>query len=472
MIIADALRKSSLYLATFLCSSLIAQAAVLEVTCVDQNGKPISGVKVQSIALGQQKGDQEKSNKQGVAVFKKLSDGYYRVFAHQKGYDPVYLEFIQLQGDGQKSVSLTFEPGDAKELIYFEDKDKLAAAAQALRDGATAMQSGQFDEAETQLKKAIDDNPAEPASYFSLGMLYVQQKKWDEAETQLKKAVELFRMYAAAAGPSNPTVQQQLEQAENEVKFLPMRRLASQIETATKQKDYKKALSYLDELQKLRPNDPRIYYTMAYMLAQTQQLDAAIEKIDKAIELKPDEKDFTDLKTQLVGIQKQREAQKEANALKAKVLEVQQLNKDGKYQEAIDKAKAAMSQVPEDLQAALWAEITNAHIRLEQYPEAVAAYQHDLELNKQPVAPGLYKLGEQFVKKGQQDAASAAFEKVLELDPNYAEAYYQLGMYYFYEKQDKVKAKAMLEKYLTMGKNEDNINNAKNVLVVMEKEKG
>ncbi len=469
MTIAEVWKKSSLYVAVSLCLGLFAQAGVLKVTCEDQSGAAISGVQVHTVALAKQKVEDEKANGQGVATFKDLPDGYYRVFAHEEGYAPTYVEFVELKGNEQKSVTLTFKPGEADQMLYFEDDNKLATAQQALQAGGTALQNQQFDEAEAQLKTAIENNPAEPASYFSLGMLYVQQKKWDQAEPQLKKAEELFKIYQDVQGESNPVIGQQLDKVQNELKFLPIRRLADQIDAASKAKDWDKALGYIDQLQKLQPNDPRIYYTKAYMLAQNRKIDEAITAIDKAIELKPDEQDFEDLKNQLTAIRKQQQARQEANAEKNKVAEVQQLNKDGKYQEAIDRAQQVLPEVSKDLQPILWAEITNAHIRLHQYAEAVDAYQKDLELNEKPVAPGLYALGDQFVHKGQQEAASVVFKKVLELDPNFAEAYYQLGMYYFYEKQDKAQAKQMLEKYLKIGKDEDNINNAKNVLTVMEK---
>jgi tetratricopeptide (TPR) repeat protein len=471
MTIAEVWRKSSLYFSVILCTSVFAQAGSLEVTCVNASGEPVSGIKVYTVALGQKKADDEKTNKEGVAVFKKLDDGYYRVFTHEKGYAPAYDEWVQMSGDQQKSVSLTLKPGEDHPL-YFENNQKLAEAQQALQQGGAALQNKQFDEAEAQLKKAIEDNPAEPAAYFSLGMLYVQQNKYDEAKAMLTKAVGLFKMYQSVQGSSNPAIGEQLQQAETQLQFLPVRSLAAKVDEATKAKDYDTALKYLAELQKLRPDDARIYYTMAYMLAQTRHIDEALTKIDKAIELKPDEQDFQNLKKQLVDIQKQQAAQKEANAARSKVAEVQQLNKDGKYEEAIAKAKEVLPETPEKLKPILWAEITNANIRLKNYAEAADAYQKDLELNKKPVAEGLYKLGEQFVHKGQQDAASAVFEKVLEVDPNYAEAYYQLGMYYFYEKQNKDKAKQLLDKYLSIGKNKDNLSNAKNVLVVMGKEKG
>lgn len=467
--IAEVWKKGSLLLSVFLCSGLLVQAGQLEVKCVDQSGSPISGVKVRSLALGKQKGKDEKSNKQGVAQFKKLDDGYYRVYAHQKGYAPAMTEFVEVKGDQQKSVTLTFEPGNQDEPLYFEDRDKLAAAQQALQAGGAALQNQQFSEAETQLKAAVEDNPAEPVAHSTLATVYLQEQKWDLAETELKEAAKLLQMYQVVMGDSNPAIGQQLENVQTQLKFVPVRKLAYEIDVATKAKDFEKALGYLGELVKLRPDDARVYYTMSYMLAQTKQIDEAVEKIDKAIELKPDEQDFQNLKKQLVTIQANQAARAKANEARAKVAEVQELNKDGKSQEAITRAEAVLPEVPKELQSALWAEITNAHIRLGQYPQAVDAYTNVLELDQKPVAPGLYKLGEQFVRKGQQEPASAVFEKVLELDPNYAEAYYQLGMYYFYEKQDKAKAKELLEKYLTLGKDKDNLDNAKNVLVVMEK---
>jgi hypothetical protein len=42
-------------------------------------------------------------------------------------------------------------------------------------------------------------------------------------------------------------------------------------------------------------------------------------------------------------------------------------------------------------------------------------------------------------------------------------------MDYFYELNDKARAKEMLEKYIELGKDENNLSNAKNVLVVMGK---
>ncbi len=148
---------------------------------------------------------------------------------------------------------------------------------------------------------------------------------------------------------------------------------------------------------------------------------------------------------------------------------VQELIKDGKPAEAIEKAKVALQDIDKQYHQVLWEEMTTAYLALEKYPEAIDARQKVLEMKGEPVDQGLFDLGQEFVRKGKQAQARMVFEKVLQVNPNFAEAYYQLGMDYFYELNDKVRAKTMLEKYIEMGKDETNLNNAKNVLIVMGK---
>jgi tetratricopeptide (TPR) repeat protein len=65
--------------------------------------------------------------------------------------------------------------------------------------------------------------------------------------------------------------------------------------------------------------------------------------------------------------------------------------------------------------------------------------------------------------------ARKAFEQVLENNPDYAEAYYELGMEYFYGLEDRPRAKGMLSKYVEIGQDEAHLSNARNVIVVIEK---
>ncbi|MFZ0431011.1 MAG: hypothetical protein WAO20_23055, partial [Acidobacteriota bacterium] len=60
------------------------------------------------------------------------------------------------------------------------------------------------------------------------------------------------------------------------------------------------------------------------------------------------------------------------------------------------------------------------------------------------------------------------FEKLLEVNPQFAEGYYELGMGLFYDANDRSRARDLLQKYLTLGKDEAHLDNARNVLTVIE----
>ncbi len=65
--------------------------------------------------------------------------------------------------------------------------------------------------------------------------------------------------------------------------------------------------------------------------------------------------------------------------------------------------------------------------------------------------------------------AQVAFEKVLKLNPQNAEAYYQLGMIHYYDKKNDKRATELLTKYLEIGKQKDHLENTRSVLVVLKK---
>ncbi|HRR27417.1 MAG TPA: tetratricopeptide repeat protein, partial [Acidobacteriota bacterium] len=312
--------------------------------------------------------------------------------------------------------------------------------------------------------EALSVNPSEPNTHFNLALVYLNQKQWDKAEESLHRAQALLEIFARA-NPNNPMLRQQLENIRQQVELMPLRKLAGEIDTAMENKEFETAVDKLEEMAELQPNNPNVYYSAALAYIQMNRMDEAVEQLDKAIELDPNQQAFTELKGRIGQIQ---EARAEA-ALKAKVATVQSLNQEGKHAEAIEKAKESLEEVGDDLKPTLWAEMANAYMALKDYPQAVAAYTKYLELKGEPVDQGLFELGQRFVRAGNQEQAKLVFEKVLEVNPAYAEAYYQLGMHAFYEENDKEKAKQLLSKYLEIGQDENNRNNAQNVLVVIEK---
>ncbi len=71
--------------------------------------------------------------------------------------------------------------------------------------------------------------------------------------------------------------------------------------------------------------------------------------------------------------------------------------------------------------------------------------------------------------KGKPEESGKLLKRVLEIKPDHALAHYSIGMHYFYDKNDRPNAKTHLERFLELGQDPAKIDNAKSVLVVMEK---
>jgi tetratricopeptide (TPR) repeat protein len=80
---------------------------------------------------------------------------------------------------------------------------------------------------------------------------------------------------------------------------------------------------------------------------------------------------------------------------------------------------------------------------------------------------GLFGLGKEFLGQEKNELAVTAFNKVLVINPDYAEAYYELGVNDFYN-GGKTKAKDLLTKYIGIGKDQRHIDDAKAILAVMK----
>ena len=66
--------------------------------------------------------------------------------------------------------------------------------------------------------------------------------------------------------------------------------------------------------------------------------------------------------------------------------------------------------------------------------EALAEYQKTVNI-KPDYAKGYYNIGSVYRENGKIEEAIASFQRVLEINPKYAEAYYALAIIY-YEKKD------------------------------------
>jgi tetratricopeptide (TPR) repeat protein len=476
--------------------------STLDVQCVDQGGSPVVGAQVFVQHIGSGKVRDKKSDGKGQANFNKLEDGVYRVVARKEGFDPALNEFISLKGSAQQSATVQFKPGDVKKQLYFEAEGLHQKSMELLNQGAELLKAGKFGEAEKQLRDSLEINPSNPETHYNLAIAYLQQQKWQEAEQALKQTSTLSSVLAEvpqSGGSTGPNPYQELRQrVDGLVSKIPHLKVRGEGDKALAEKRFDDAIvKYKEALQSEKDAD--IYHNMAIALANTKKYDEAIEAADQALKLRPQEKVYQDLKKQIADY-KQNEGLIKAQGV------LEQGNKmfeQGDFAGALKKYEEILPTVPEKNQHSIWFQMARTQARLKQPDKAIEAFKKAMELapenadyrnalaqyyldekryeealnlyaeaggaGSQSPEQALFALGEKLSSKGNSQVAQVAFEKVLQLNPQNAEAYYQLGMIFYYDKKNDKRATELLNKYLELGKEKDHLDNTKTVLVVLKK---
>jgi tetratricopeptide (TPR) repeat protein len=105
------------------------------------------------------------------------------------------------------------------------------------------------------------------------------------------------------------------------------------------------------------------------------------------------------------------------------------------------------------------------------YDEALKLYADPRTSGSEPVDQTLFNLAMNMSKQGNSEMAQLALERTIQANPNHAEAYYELGTLYFYDKKDNKRAQEMLKKYIELGKDKGHLDNSNALLVVISKKK-
>lgn len=473
----------------------------LRVKCVDQAGNPLKGIKVEAENRITEKKKNKKCNAAGVALFEKLDSGVYELVARQKGFEPSLYDFVLLEGGSQESVTLVFKPGDKDKPLYFEEEGAALRqqAQQQLNQGFQLLEAGKFAEGEELLKASIANDPSDPRAYYYLGSGHLRQDQWDEAKKSLERAVLIStaQIQITASdfeGQSNP-YETFYQQSSKLLDDLAPSRLSSEANAALEAKNLEVAIAKLQELVTLRPDNADSLYTLAVAQGNAELYQEAIQSVDNALQLKPDDKSYADLREGLA------ERQQRAEVMRALAAGDEHFNQ-GDFAAALKEYQAGLPLVPESSKPLMWIQIAKTHAQLNQLDEAVQAYRQAIQMapdnseypealvshylaqeqsreaievyadlfakRSEPVAEGLFAKGQEFSRKAKPEMAQAAYEKALEVDPEYAEAVYELGMVYFYDVKDNARSREMLTRYLAMGKDAAHVSNAESVLAVMK----
>lgn len=475
-----------------------AESGTLQVKCVETSGNPVQNAKIVVFSMNTEKAKDKKSDAQGIAEFAKLDDGVYRVFGRKEGFAPALYEFALMKGAAE-SVILNFAAGADKKL-YFEDPAEAQRATVLLQEGLQAMKQNKFADAQKALAQSLEINPSQPEAIYYYGAAFLSDGKFDQATEILNRAAKVADMMKAtpSAKTSGQNSYELVAQGAN--------RLLKQMpffkgDFALRQKNYDVAVKEFSEAVKISPDNPEYHANLAIALTNSGKLDEALISIDKAIQLKPGEKSYTDLKAKISARKENATIEKAQSVMN----DGNKLLEDGNAADALKKYEEAKSMIAEDKQAPLWRQIARAQAKLNQQDAAIAAFKKSIELappdrvadylmafaqfyldaKKYDEAIGVLtdpksagsQSPEQILldlaktwKDKEPNLAMAALEKVVKTNPENADAYYDLGRLCYIEGKSKdSRTKELLTKYLEIGKDPEKIQGAKDLLVIVNK---
>ena len=483
-----------------LAGTVLAQVT-LDVLCSNHAGQPLKKVEVSLQSVQAQQLETVKSDGKGRARFKRLPGGYYRLWARSEGYQPVYKEFLNLKDGSTELVSLGFEPGDSSQLLYFEDSASLQEAEQLYTEGVQALRQQQFDQAGEKLKAARQLNPSNPDTLQNLGIVQLYKKNWDEAGESFGLALELLEMFATfGTAEERGQVDERRQSLQQLLAEIPVMQLEDRAEQAMQAGEFQQAVSLYQELIEVNPEKGGNHYNVSLAYLRSDRIDEARRSADRALELDPENANTLKLGDLIDDYLLNAEAAKARERLE----EIRQLREDGKVEEALARAEAQMREFSEELQAAFLLEIARTQVKLEQSEQAIENYRKAASLlPEQPAIEqelgevylqgeryaeaaetfrsfyqrsgedpdqSLFKQAEESVRKGNKQFSMVIYENIIRANPDFPEAYFQLGMQRYFDNQYE-EAKKLLGQYQEIGKDEANLANVEAVLVVISRTK-
>lgn len=177
-----------------------------------------------------------------------------------------------------------------------------------------------------------------------------------------------------------------------------------------------------------------------------------------------------------------------------------QLAQEGKYQEAIEQYKKALEKDPEQSNilgnmADCYSKMDKNQEALETYQKAIAikpddaalytnlgvvlsklgknaesqeAFKKAATLNPASSAQNFYNIGATLVNNNKTAEAIESFKQAIAADPNFAEAYYQLGLCLSAKQETAAEAVTALRKYIQIGQRADQVEVAKAIIQALE----
>ena len=141
-------------------------------------------------------------------------------------------------------------------------------------------------------------------------------------------------------------------------------------------------------------------------------------------------------------------------------------SKMDKNQEALELYQKAVAIKPDD--AALYTNLGVILSKLGKNAESQDAFKKAASLNPASSAQNFYNIGATLVNNGKSAEAAESFKQAIAADPNFAEAYYQLGLCLSGKPETAGDAIQALQKYIQIGKKADQVDVAKQLISALQ----
>lgn len=142
-------------------------------------------------------------------------------------------------------------------------------------------------------------------------------------------------------------------------------------------------------------------------------------------------------------------------------------SKMDKNTEALEIYEKAIALRPDD--AALYTNKGVILSKIGKNTESQEAFKKAASLNPAASAQNFYNIGATLVNNGKMAEAAESFKQAIAADPNFAEAYYQLGMCLSGKAETMPDAIKALETYIKIGKKPDQIDTSKQIIDYLQK---
>jgi tetratricopeptide (TPR) repeat protein len=467
----------------------------LRVLCVDSGNNPLRNVNVTLINLLDKKSRDRQSNAQGIAAFSKLDDSVYHVVARREGFAPASAEFVKIE-TASDTITLQLQAGENR-LLYFENPDVEQKAGMLLNQGLEAFQQNDLSEAESLFRQSLDINPTAADALYYYGIISLAQAKFDQAAEALGKAVNIAGVMKTVPSPAQGAYEQITQNAQQQLNEIP----GIRADYALKEQNFDEAIRLFEELTRTNPDRADYHARLSLALTQVNRLDDAMAAVERAIELDAGEEGYRTLKN-AIQVTKQTEVLKKAQSLLDEGTKL--LNADNPA-EAVVKFEEAVTMIPEERQAPLWRQIGRARAALGLTGEAEAAFKRSIELAPEKENYEYRMSFAQFyldierfedaveIMADQEGAGAkdpekillelaestrhkeprlseAALERVIKLNPDNADAHYDLGrLYYIRGKEMDSRSKELLSRYVQIGSDPNKIEDARGLIIVIDR---